>query len=475
MITDASIKKAIKDALGGAGSVEIRDDGMRGEGRLVFIVRVKEKRITQEWYASWWREGRRKMRKIGVYPTLGVGEARRLFRERYMPSISAGGDPDGPRSRKSRRGVTIKDLFEAYVDDMKAKGKPSWLGVQRILLGPGAARDGGLAKSLGAGRRAADITAKDIREELVTIYERGAVAMAAETRAYVNAAFAYGLKSANSYTSSVGLVDWGLTHNPVSAIPSDPEARRAGDRVLKPAELRTFWTWLEGQDDRSLGAAVLRLEAATGQRLTEILCISDSSYDRAETMVDWSKTKNGLPHAIPLPKQAKAVLDGLIPNRHGLYFPHGDRPDESMTIEACEKLVRRFLLTAKIPHFTPRDLRRTWKTLAGAAGLSKEIRDRLQNHARQDVSSRHYDRWEMIPEKRAAMAQWSEYLNLILSGELEKAGLEGGRQPISLSEVRARRKQAEVTESPGAPEVMVRGAAEVEGAQGDLVFDVKRA
>jgi hypothetical protein len=30
---------------------------------------------------------------------------------------------------------------------------------------------------------------------------------------------------------------------------------------------------------------------------------------------------------------------------------------------------------------TNRDLRRTWKTLAGKAGVPKEIRDRIQNHA----------------------------------------------------------------------------------------------
>jgi len=48
-----------------------------------------------------------------------------------------------------------------------------------------------------------------------------------------------------------------------------------------------------------------------------------------------------------------------------------------------------------IPVVTNRDLRRTWKTLAGKAGVSKEIRDRIQNHALQDVSSKAYDRWEL--------------------------------------------------------------------------------
>jgi hypothetical protein len=45
------------------------------------------------------------------------------------------------------------------------------------------------------------------------------------------------------------------------------------------------------------------------------------------------------------------------------------------------------------------------------------MRDRLQNHARGgDASSRHYDRYDYLLEKRAAMAKWSAYLDRILAG-----------------------------------------------------------
>ena len=57
-----------------------------------------------------------------------------------------------------------------------------------------------------------------------------------------------------------------------------------------------------------------------------------------------------------------------------------------------------------VPVVTNRDLRRTWKTLAGKAGVPKEIRDRLQNHILQDVSSKSYDRWFL----------WSEWQDLNL-------------------------------------------------------------
>ena len=47
-------------------------------------------------------------------------------------------------------------------------------------------------------------------------------------------------------------------------------------------------------------------------------------------------------------------------------------------------------------------------------GISKEIRDRIQNHALQDVSSRHYDRYEYLEEKRQAVKVWNDYLEDIL-------------------------------------------------------------
>ena len=55
-------------------------------------------------------------------------------------------------------------------------------------------------------------------------------------------------------------------------------------------------------------------------------------------------------------------------------------------------------------------MRRTFKTLAGKAGLTQEIRDRLQNHARFDVSSRHYDRYSYMDEKREAMDIWDKFV-----------------------------------------------------------------
>jgi hypothetical protein len=67
--------------------------------------------------------------------------------------------------------------------------------------------------------------------------------------------------------------------------------------------------------------------------------------------------------------------------------------------------------------FSPRDLRRTFKTLARKAGILKEIRGRLQNHSLQVLSSLHYDKYDYLKEKRAAMDTWNDYLWGILNND----------------------------------------------------------
>ena len=80
-------------------------------------------------------------------------------------------------------------------------------------------------------------------------------------------------------------------------------------------------------------------------------------------------------------------------------------------------VIKDFCKQRNISKFIARDIRRTFKTLAGKAGVSKEIRDRLQNHALKDVSTIHYDRYDYLPEKRAAMKVWNDYLELIIKVE----------------------------------------------------------
>lgn len=415
MITQKEIEKTLRTAKG-PNAKWLTDAGDRGSGRLVLQVRARDGKATADWFAMSRRDGKRVMVKIGRYPDVSLAEARRKFREEFEPRIMAG---EGPRPPAPKAVGTVADLFASYIADLKARGARSAYDIE-CALAPA-------AKALGKDKLASAVTPGDVTVHVRSIYAGGAVVRAERARQYISAAFAYGLKAENDPTRE-STASWGLSSNPAKGVRAIQAANRARDRYLNPEELRVFWNWLVAHKESSLMAHALLLRIATGQRGEEILKIATpeaaaqsegrlAAYDKAEGMVTWAKTKSGAPHAIPLPRQAREVLDALPLNRFGLYFPcrgHAARP---ATHGALQETVARFLKDhPEVPPFQPRDIRRTWKTLAGAAGISREVRDLIQNHARQDVGSRHYDKYSYNAEKKAAMERWSDYLDKILAG-----------------------------------------------------------
>jgi hypothetical protein len=423
MITEAQIRSAIKRiAAGEKTRIDLKDDGERGAGRLALVCRRMKTRIATEWYAIYYRKGRRALSKIGSYPTMSLADARKEFREKYAPAISAGAEPSSvvERQRHQKESGTVRELFTAYVDSLEASGKRSAGAVKVILL----AEATGAAEAIGPDKAASSVEPADIVPHLADIHARGALVMASQVRAYISAAFTFGMKAENDYRRKDAGMRWGLRSNPVAAIPADRTASQPGRRFLTPSEFRTFWRWLEDYDSESTLSPALRLLMATGQRVEEILRISETGYEKPRAMLYWDRTKNGHGHAIALPAQAVDILARLHPNKHGIYFPRRSDASQPSGTTGIRWIVGRFLdAHPRWAHFMPKDLRRTWKTLAGDAGVSKEDRDRLQNHMKKsDVSSRHYDRYDYLAEKRAAMAKWAAYLELVINGDIREIG-----------------------------------------------------
>lgn len=428
MITDSQIKAAIKRVRTSKLRLELRDDGDRGGGRLTLIVRNVGRRVSSEWYALYYRNRKRRLTKVGVYPMLSLVEARKHFRNEYAPTILAGAQPESQFARSQHKktpDVSVRALFTSYVAHLKSAEKGAWYQVERILL----KRRNNVAAFLGPDRSARSIEPKTLVSYLAGIHASGKIGMAHNARAYIGAAFAYGMKSEHSYTRQGGGGRWGITANPVAAIPTDEQALRVGDRFLTPTEFRLFWEWLVANHARSASAPVLQLIMATGQRVREILCLTEMHYDRSEYMLNWKKTKNGLPHSLPLPEIAIEILDDLVANDGGYYFPHRVDPERHAIYTSPNKLCELYASETATERFTPRDLRRTWKTLAGRAGISKEMRDRLQNHiGKSDVSTRHYDRYDYLPERRTAMKTWDAFMQKILAGKIDLSANHEGIQ-----------------------------------------------
>jgi integrase len=423
VITDRQVKKVIAQApASGKSSIELKEAGERGSGGLAMIIRPGAGGVTAEWYAVYYVAGAREMAKLGSYPLLGVAEARRVFAAEWAPKIAAGENPAVARRQAAAVG-TLGELRDAYLASLRDARKR----VADLVEG----YPKPVVAEIGAGRPAATIGPEDIVPCLATIHSRGAAAHANTVRTYIAAMFSFGLKAEHDFTRQQTGGGWGLKTNPASAIPANKAARRVGNRFLSKAELRAFWHWLLPYRTESLIASAILLRIATGQRTEEILKIATmatasaapdklAAYDRAAGTLYWGKTKNKLPHTIPLPRQAIEVLEGVVANSHGLYFPNQKDPRRLAVYGSVREVICKFLRENKgFQPFTARDLRRTFKTLAGDAGISKEMRDRLQNHVDGGVSTRNYDRHSYWNEKVAAMETWADYLDRVIAGTVD--------------------------------------------------------
>lgn len=276
-----------------------------------------------------------------------------------------------------------------------------------------------------------DMTAADARrvyrEEVAPILLAGKdprvkVTSADKARSYIHSAYAWALKAANDYTVTDRL-DWGVRANPVAVVAKDRDATTARERNLSADELRTLWhAATPGQNGFTLETAgAIRLLIGTGQRVQEVLRLDGAELDLDAGVWTMPRGKSKMRtrrHVVPLPRQVLPIARQLV-EAHGtgpLFPSRKGAKRERMAHASVKQAIDRWLAGVGVTaaQFQTRDLRRTWKSRMGEAGVSKEMRDLIQQHAKGDTSSRVYDIADYLPQMRAAMDRWEAWLDQVL-------------------------------------------------------------
>lgn len=268
-------------------------------------------------------------------------------------------------------------------------------------------------KIISRNAKAKEITPDEINETLALIEKRGASVLTNRMRSYLHAAFSQGIKSdLNRLKESP--VMFGIKVNPLIDIPRANKEEKELDRNLIEAEIAQLWVNLDCVPMGERVRATIKLMLVTGQRETEVLRLNSKRIDMIEGLWKLRETKNKKAHVVPLPELALDIIRELKPNKKGFYL-YSSTNDLPMDTSTVSKACARYCKQIGVEHFTPRDLRRTFKTLTGKAGISKFDRDIYQNHARQDVSSKHYDMYDYLAEKRNLSLVWNDFLTSVIN------------------------------------------------------------
>ncbi|MBN6367480.1 tyrosine-type recombinase/integrase [Providencia rettgeri] len=360
-------------------------------GRKVFVYR-------------YFKDGKEKFISLGDYPNLSLADA-------AVKSVAAAAESSSPEKIKYEH-ATIKQLFDDYIEDQKRQGKRSYDKTQNRL------NQVLESKHINPSMAAKDVTPDHIKRILSEFINRGALAGSNKVRANLHAVFNFGLFADNDPAKINEKVIYGLDRNPVAVVPRQKGADKALDRFLSWDELKHLLeSFNKPSNECPINPDYARLFLfcvyAAGQRPWEIIANTRDNWDKKNNTLTVpphiSKTEDY--HVIPLTKPAIDILNiqELLYPTSSFLFPADTQEGHLLTSEYAKQL-NKFCKRNEFEKFTPRDIRRTFKTLAGEMGISSEMRDMVQNHKRPGVSKKHYDRYDYLREKREILDAWHEKL-----------------------------------------------------------------
>jgi integrase len=182
------------------------------------------------------------------------------------------------------------------------------------------------------------------------------------------------------------------------------------DRVLSHGELKKIWNKLNGDDY----GKICKLLILTGQRLDEIgsLQWSELNLDKKIIELPKERTKNGLPHDVPLSDPAVAILK-TMKREDGRKFVFGRGKSETKGFNGWSKSKERLAKLSKVENWTHHDFRRTLSTIMHQElDIRTEHVEAVLNHvsgAKAGVAGV-YNKAKYNPQKRDALEKYADFV-----------------------------------------------------------------
>lgn len=342
-------------------------------------------------------DGKRQRVKLGRFPAMPLEKARTTALK-MVSAVSDGEDPNEEK-RARKAAMTVEDLGALYVTKYAKRQKKTWAEDERLLKREVYPEIGRM--------KAVAVKRRDVLDIIEAKAEAGFIAQSTQILAVVRKMFNWAVDS-----------DY-LQSSPALGIKPRGKAVKR-DRVLSDKEVRLIWNALPEANLSEPTRNIFRLLVLTGQRSGEVCGITRSEIDleRAVWTLPASRTKNGLPHVVPLSEAALAIIHRAF-ERAGAEpdAPLFCRIDEPIESNAIAKAARLKLQVTGDP-WTPHDIRRTVATGMAGLGIAPHIVEAVLNHIsgfRAGVAGV-YNRAQYDPEKRRALDMWADHVAALISG-----------------------------------------------------------
>jgi integrase len=355
----------------------------------------------------WWRfkyrfERKEKRISLGVYPAVGIKDARERCDE-ARKQLAAGIDPGA--KRKAESAVLLENTentFKAVAEEWIRLNSSKWSAGNGYKITRLFERD--IFPWIGS-RAVKGISAP----ELLTVCRRIEGRNAHETthRALQNCGRVF------RYAIATGRADRDASRDLIGALA--PVVSRHHASITDRHEVGKLLNAIEGYSGSFVTSSALRLAPLVFVRPGELRKAewSEMDLDKAEWRIPAAKMKMKVLHVVPLSKQAVTVLRELQPltrkPKHSFVFPSErtwTRPMSNNTVNAALRS-----LGYAHSEMTGHGFRSMASTMLNERGWNRDAIERQLAPAERDSVRAAYNYAEHLPERRKMMQAWADYLD----------------------------------------------------------------
>lgn len=360
------------------------------------------------WRLKYRHAGRENRLSMGVYPDTTL-KAARSARDTARKLLSEGIDPSQARkAEKISVKVSNANTFEHLALEWHAAKKSGWSTSHTDTCLERMKRD--LFPWLGT-RPLTELTPPEILAVLKRVEGRGSIETAHRCKGIVSQVFDYCIATGRATT------------NPAQALGAALKSKVGGNHpaIVEPGRFGQLLRDIDGYAGSPITKAALQIHALTFQRPNEVsgMTWAELDLDGAMWVIPAQRMKRtlkdkakGVPHQVPLSRQALDVLRELQPLTGSCetVFPSERGQNRSIS----ENTARMALRSMGYLDHTPHGFRATARTLARQElRLDREVIERQLAHKSDEQLGSSYDRADFMTDRVKLMQAWADYLDAL--------------------------------------------------------------
>ena len=361
-------------------------------------------KATKSWRYKYRIAGKEYLHTIGVYPQIGLAEARALHAKAHA-LVQKGMHPlVQQKADKLHALLESEDTFKAVASAWIAGKENGWTAYYGEQIKTAFKFD--VYPAIG-GMPIRNVKAPHVLAILKKVEGRGAPVVAINIKQWCSQVFRYAVANLKAENDPTAVLNGVIVR---------PKVKH--NVALKPNEITALIEQMEKFGAYRTTAIAIELLLLTFVRTVELrkATWSEFDFDKNEWRIPAERMKMKIAHVVPLSKQAVSLLTELqgITGASPHLFPNYRRPEDYMTATTINQALKRIGFSGVgTIGFSAHGFRGTAATSLYEKGYRSEVIEKQLAHAERNQVKAAYNQAQYLGERKVMMQGWADYVDAL--------------------------------------------------------------